>query len=156
MSAESGALLLCRIASEELPLGLLPWVPLMGDASNPSVIEEWKRLGLLEPDSRRRSEYGGLALIFAELTPHHAKWVEALKEWNVRESKIVNQWKSEGRVEARREDVLKVLQARFPEEVPEEVVQRVNTQEDRNILSDWLIAAATVTTIDQFRAQMTS
>ena len=68
----------------------------------------------------------------------------------MRESQIVNQWRSE----VCREDVLKVLQARFPGELPEEVLQTVGAQGDRNILSKWLIAAATATTIDQFRSQL--
>ena len=164
MNGESAAELLRRIAAGESPLGLLVWVSLMADGDDPAVIAEWKRLGLLEPDARRRAEYAGLALIFAELGNRRVIWAEALKEWNMRESQIANEWKNEGRVEghlkgrleSRREDLLNVLQARFPGELPGEVVQVVNTQDNADFLSRWLIAAVTAASIEQFRSQLGS
>lgn len=154
MSEESAATLLRRIAAGELPGDLIVWTPLMADGDDPAVILEWKRLGLLQSDARRRAEYAGLALVFAELANRRDIWAEALKEWNMRESVIANEWKNEGRVQGRREDLLKVLQARFPGPLPGEVVQVVNTQDNADSLTNWLIAAATATTIEQFRSQL--
>ncbi len=166
MSEEIAAALLQRIAAGELPRDLLVWMPLMADGDAPSVILEWKRQGELEPNPRRRAEYAGLALIFAELADRRAIWAEALKEWNMRESVIANEWKNEGRVEgrvegrregrieSRREDLLNVLQARFPGELPEDVVRVVATQENADSLSRWLVAAATAANIEQFRSQL--
>ncbi len=158
MSEESAATLLRRIAAAELPRDLLVWTPLMADGDDLVVISEWKRLALLQPEARRRAEYAGLALVFAELANRRDIWAEALKEWNMRESVIANEWKNEGRVqgriESRREDLLKVLQARFPGPLPGEVVQVVNTQDNADSLTNWLIAAATAPTIEQFRSQL--
>ena len=162
--------LLGQIVAGELPLGLLPWVPLMADGGDDAIVAEWKRLGLLEPDSRRRADYGGLALVFAELTNRRDMWAEALKEWNMRESQTVNEWKKEGRLEGRlegrvegrvegrleggREDLMKVLQARFPGEIHGELLQIFSTQQDYETLSRWLVAAATAPTFEQFRSHL--
>jgi hypothetical protein len=45
---------------------ILTFIPLMEGGTEPGIIEEWKRLALIEPESRRRSDLGALAIVLAE------------------------------------------------------------------------------------------
>jgi hypothetical protein len=56
-----------------------------------------KRIAAAEPDSRLRSDYGALAVIFVERTRWSAPWQQALKGWNMKESPQVLQWQEEAR-----------------------------------------------------------
>jgi hypothetical protein len=63
------------------------------------MIERWKRVAAAEPDDRLRSDYGALALVFAEAAGRHEVWAEALKGWNVKQSQQVLQWQADARQE---------------------------------------------------------
>jgi hypothetical protein len=94
-----------REPAEELLLGIeagrwsrcmLPWVPLMQGGDDPGLVDRWKLLAEAEPDSRRRSEYAGLALVFADRAKRKDFWKQKLKGWNMTESSVVNEWIAEG------------------------------------------------------------
>ncbi len=141
---------------------LLPWVPLMAGADVPSLAERWKQLAEAEPDRRRRAEYGGLALVFADKAGRKAIWAKALEGWNVTESSVVNEWiaqgeakgeakgRAEGRAEGRVTALLEILADKFgavPSDL--EAAIRGTTAEDR--LRAWAAAAAKAPTLDEFR-----
>jgi hypothetical protein len=75
---------------------LLPWVPLLAGADDPALIDQWKRLAEMEPDSRRRAEFAGIAHLFAEKVGRKEIWQEKLKGWNVEESSVVREWMAIG------------------------------------------------------------
>ena len=64
-----------------------------------------------EPDRRRKSEYAGLARVFAEKGGCKAIWEQKLEDWNVEESTVVNAWIARG--EARGKEVGKLLKAQM-------------------------------------------
>jgi hypothetical protein len=140
---------------------LLPWIPLMKGGGKPTMVEDWKRLALTEPDFRSRTNHAALALIFAGLTRHLDRWKKALEGWNVKESTVVNEWKAEwkaegkaeGAIEARRDDILRLLKLKFPGQVPAEWVAAVEAQADLKILSRWLEAVAIATSPAKFQAR---
>jgi hypothetical protein len=107
LSAESAADALARVARGEWDRCVLPWVVLMHGAREPAIIAEWMKLAGQEPDARWRSDLGGLALVFVELTEHTAAWRRALEGWNVRQSPQVLEWQARanqaGRAEGRTE-----------------------------------------------------
>jgi hypothetical protein len=155
LARESAADTLAEIAAGTVSRSILPLIPLMAGAGGPGIIEEWKRLGLTEPNQRRRGELGEMALVYVEATDHSGLWKAALKEWNVRQSKQVLEWQAEGRAEAlvdtRVDDVLAILQARFAP-VPAEIASTVRATRDPLRLGEWVIQAATAESLDQFRA----
>jgi hypothetical protein len=53
------------IAGGTLPRCLLAWIPLMQGGGEAVNVQQWLEVARQEPDSRRRSDYGGLALVFA-------------------------------------------------------------------------------------------
>ena len=79
LSREDAALTLARTAAGELDRWVLPWIPLLHGAAEPANLMEWKRLAAQEPDDRNRSDFGALALVFAELAETSAAWQTALK-----------------------------------------------------------------------------
>src|SRR5262245_35200076 len=106
-----------RIAAGGLDRCVLPWIPLMRGADEAGTVQEWRRLAEQEPDRRLRSDYGALALIFAELSGRAALWKQGLEGWNTRESQQVLEWQNEARVEAElrtaRAYLLEALEIRF-------------------------------------------
>jgi hypothetical protein len=62
---ESAADTLAAIVGGTRSPALLPLIPLMRGGGEPGIIEAWVRLASAESDSRRRSEHGALALVFA-------------------------------------------------------------------------------------------
>mgnify|MGYP001279910951 CR=1 FL=1 len=149
---------LAEIAAGQTARCILPWIPLMRGADLP-VIMEWKRLAEPEPDSTLRSAYASVALVFAELTKGLVLWQNALENWNMRESQIILGWKregeAEGRLKAMQEGILKVLQARLHMTIPEDITLALRGTNDLDKLSEWLIAAATTASLDEFRAALT-
>jgi hypothetical protein len=98
-------------------------------------------LASAETDPRKRGDYGALALVFAELAGCDSVWEQALKEWNMQESKQVLKWLSEGEargeargevrgaLRTRREDLRTLLEDRFGT-LPAELLQRIEAMDD--------------------------
>src|SRR5437879_6576395 len=86
LAQESAKATLAEIADGRTARCLLPWIPLMQGGAEAAIIEQWKHLAEQEPDARRRADYGGLALVFAELTDCRPPWKQALEGWNVEQS----------------------------------------------------------------------
>lgn len=77
----------------------------------------------------------------------------------MRESQYIRAWieegKQEGRLEANRSSILQVLRARFKAALPDDVRATVEGTNDLDTLSRWLKTAATVNSLDEFRAALT-
>lgn len=140
-----------RIEAGTLGRCVLPWLPLMAGGEQETIIERWKRLAEQEPSARRRSEYAGLTLVFAEAAGCRPQWELRLKGWNVRESQVVNGWKAEARVEERAEVVLVVLGEKFGT-VPEDLAGAIRATADLDKLRQWVGVAVRADTLAAFRA----
>lgn len=81
-----------------------------------------------------------------------------LKRRLLTESVIVNEWMAEAAAGAERQawcDALVLLLAtRFRQELPKEMEVLINTQPRLYLLRDWLIHAADVSSLDDFRIYM--
>jgi hypothetical protein len=157
---EDAAATLTAIAAGQLDRCVLPWIPLMRGACEWAIIKEWRRLAEQEPNSRLRADYGGLALVFAELTGHAAAWRKGLKGWNVKQSPQILEWQAEARKEGRKEgevigqqaSLLRVLKTRFQKNVPAKLAAVIKAQDDLEELARWLDVALTVDSLDAFHA----
>jgi hypothetical protein len=131
---------------------VLPWVAAMRGGGLPANIEEWKRVADLEPDPRVRLDYAVDPLLFAELPGMDVwgEWKKALEGWNVRVSQQVLEWKAE----ARREDLLRLLEKRCKAPIPSDLTEVIQATVDMSLLLRWFDAAAEVNTFDEFRAAM--
>lgn len=152
---ESAGRTLAGIAAGWMPRAVLSLVPLMEGGDEPGIIEEWQRLAAVEPDSRRRSDCGALALIFAEAAGRRRVWSEALKGWNMTESQQVLDWQAEalarGRAEGQAAAVVAALEARF-QSVPADLVAAITSLTDFKRLSTLIPIAVKAPSLDQFRA----
>ena len=124
--------------------------------------DDWdlqKDLAQAEPEARRRADYAGLALVFAELTDCRPAWKQALEGWNVEQSLQVLEWQAEaekrglarGKAEAKVEALLRVLHKRFPAGDSADLEQVIRATSDLDQLDHWLDAAASASTLGQFR-----
>jgi hypothetical protein len=138
---------LARIAADPTLRAVLPFVPLMRRGDEAGIIEEWKRLAQAEPDQRRRSDYAGLALVFAELTNRRPLWAQALEGWNVKTSQQVLEWQAD----RQRIDLLRLMGLRFRVPVPDDLVHRINQLTLPDQLAPWFDAVVTTDSLDAFR-----
>jgi hypothetical protein len=163
LTDEDAAQTLAAMATGRLRLVLLPLVPLMRGGSEPGIIDQWKQLAQTEQDTRRRSDYAGLALVLAELTNAPHLWRQALEGWNMRQSMQVLEWQAEarqegkaegrleGKIEGKIEDLLRLLEKRFRRKVPAVVVQRIRATTDIAQLAEWFDKAITIGSMKEFR-----
>lgn len=135
-------------------LCMLPWIPLMRGAGKRGMIEEWKEAAALEKDSRLRTTYAGLAVVFADLAGRGKLWREELEGWNMGESAFLNEMRAEWATDTCRKNVLRVLELRFPKKLPADVVTAVKAESDTVKLQKWLDAAVMAASPDEFRAAM--
>jgi hypothetical protein len=153
---EDATATLAQVERGELDRPILPWVALMRDAGRAAIIKEWKRLALLEPDDRWRSDLGALALIFADLAGRKAAWQAILGDWDVKESQVIKEWTEQARAEEKilnlRASVARALDRRFPGPLPEDLLAAIVAATDPDELSLWFDAALTASSLDDFRA----
>jgi hypothetical protein len=148
LETEQAAATLADIAGGKVARCVLPWIPLMADGGEESIITEWKRVASQETDTRRRDTFAGLALIFADLTRRRPTWRVCLKEWNVEDDPpIVREWQAEALQDA----LLKMLHKRFPGGLPEDLLGAIRAQLDPDRVTGWFDAAVDAPTLDQFR-----
>jgi hypothetical protein len=157
LAEEDAAATLAGIAAGTIAPCALPWIPLMQKGGEAGIIQQWLDLAGRQPDARRRADYGGLALIFAEAASRLPVWKEALKGWSVKESQQVLEWinmgRTEGRSEGRADALLDLLAERFPPAVPAEVVTAIRATTDLERLRHWLHLAYRADSLDSFRSQ---
>jgi hypothetical protein len=153
---EDAAETLARIAAGQLQRCVLPWIPPLQGADAAAIMEEWKRLATQEPDGSFRADYGGLALVFAELATCSAAWQRALEGWNVEESQQVLAWQEkarrEGKLEYARASLLRALQLRFRVQVPADLTRAIEQITSLDEMSRWFDASQTADSLEAFRA----
>jgi hypothetical protein len=154
MREEDAALTLDRIAAGEVSRCLLSWISLMRGGSEPGIIERWKEVARDEPNDSFRATYAALVILFAELTDCVPQWRAGLEGWNMRESNVVAEWKAEGKAEARRSDLIDVLEQRFGAPIPADLVATIEAQSDIDVLSRWFKSALRIETLDAFRSAL--
>jgi hypothetical protein len=103
LAAEDARATLDGIFAGTAPAVVLPLIPLMRGGGEQGIINDWLSRATAEPDSRRRSDYGGLALVFAEAAKRHEVWKKALEGWNVTESMQVKEWQAQALLRGRNE-----------------------------------------------------
>jgi hypothetical protein len=135
--------------------GTLFWVPLMIAGKDAAVIARWKEVAAqVVSDRRTRGNLAGIALVFAELVGRRVEWDRGLEGFEMTESQVVNEWISQGeargKLTERRQNLLELLEGRFPGAVPIDVVQLIQQQESPELLHDWFKAAVRAYSSDQF------
>jgi len=159
VAEDDAAQTLEAVAEGRLPWGMLFWVALMGGGGEEGVIGRWKEVVLAKvSDKRMRGNLAGIALVFAELAGRVPAWKRGLEGFEMTESQVVNEWisqgKTEGKLEERRQNLLLVLQGKFPGQVSEEVSRLIFQQESLELLADWFAAAITVASMPDFIAML--
>jgi hypothetical protein len=156
---EDTAALLDAIAAGSAARCLLPWIALMHGGGETVIIQRWIELASQETDSRRRGDYGGLALVFAEAAKRLPIWKEALRGWNVIESQQVLEWmamgeakgRAEGEAKGKADALLEVLAMRFPPGAPAELEAAIRATTNQEQLRNWLAFAMKADSLDAFR-----
>jgi hypothetical protein len=154
VAEDSGEVALAAVEAGQVSWGLLFWVPLMAGGAEPATIARWKERVLALTDRRRRADLGKIALVFAELVGRRAAWNQGLEGFDMTESQVVNEWIEEAvnkkELEATRQLLIRLLEKRFPGQVPAEVVGTINTQPSLAMLLDWFDQASQVVGIADF------
>jgi hypothetical protein len=150
LAGEDAQAVLAAIAAGQAGRVVLPLIPLMQGGGEAGIMAEWVRLASAEPDARRRADFGGLALVFAEAAGCRAAWKQTLKEWNMIQSQQVLEWQAEARIDERIAALLEVLEAKFGV-VPAEIASAIRATTDIVRLKNWNALAAKAPSLEQFR-----
>lgn len=118
----------------------------MTGGDDAGIIERWKKAADAEPDFRRKTDYAGLARVFAGAANRKTIWTKALEGWNVIESEVVNEWKAEQSATI----LIAVLESKFGK-VPPDVEAAIRNSTDLTKLQTWVTQAAKATTFAEFR-----
>ncbi len=154
VAGENAQRTLQRLAASQGPLALLPLIPLMRGGDNAAIIRKWTAVAETEPEERRRDQYAGLTRVFADLAERGEIWRNELEGWNMKRSASVMEWQAEAKLQTRIEDLIDVLQSRFGTELPSDLLQRIQSSTDVDLLKRWLEGAAKARTLNKFRQAM--
>ena len=143
LATQSATATLDAIGKGMTTKSILAFIPLMTGGGEEGIIQRWLGIAGAEPNHRRRGDLGSLALTMAELKPWFGKWQVALKEWNMRESTVINGWIDEGRVAALRENIRTILTTRFGA-VSADLVRLIDQSTDLRQLDRAFMQALTV------------
>ncbi len=153
LSTYDAAAVLEDITTGAAPAVVLPLVALMKGGSESAIIERWKELAGQETDARRRADYGGLVLVFAEAAGCRDVWKAALKEWNVVQSQQVLEWQAEAHIKGKAETLLEMLEARFGS-VPIDVSERVLGIRDVGRLKQLAVHVMRCVSLQEFQSEL--
>jgi hypothetical protein len=160
LSEEDAAATLDGIAAGRISRALLPWIPLMTGGGEAGIIQKRVELAKAEQNERVRADYGGLVVVFAEAAGREAVWREAMKEWNMVESPFIKEFEmaaeKKGAVQNQKDNLLWLLERRFPTALPAELVAAITTTSNLDQLKKWTTAAYDAPTLDAFRQAMKS
>ena len=96
-------------------------------------------------------------MVFADLADRKEIWKQGLEDWNVKQSTVANEWRTEGiavgLTKGDQKAILNLLQIRFHSKPPE-IVERVMATQDADRLSRWFELAATEASLEDFQAAM--
>jgi hypothetical protein len=157
VAEDNAPVVLEAVARGEMLWGMLFWVPLMANGQQPAVIARWRQVVTQVVAERRvRGDLAGIVMIFAELAGCRPAWQRGLEGFEMTESQVVKEWINQGRaqgnLERQRQDLLELLEGKFPGAVPNDVAQLIQQQDSQNLLHDWFKAAVRVATFEQFLA----
>jgi hypothetical protein len=138
------------------PLIAMVLIPLMKRGEEPGMIQRWLTRAGWEPDAQLRADLG-FALTFAEAAGREEVWQEALRGWNVIESKVLRGWVRElveherqnARVQTKADAVLELLAARGA--VPPDLAEAVRAVTEVTRLSELHLLADGTATVEEFR-----
>jgi hypothetical protein len=106
----------------------------------------------LVDDRKHRGNLASIATVFAELVGNAIVWKRALEGFDMTESQVVNEWVAQAEIRKQRQLLLRLLNKRFPGEIPSDVTKLLNEQESSELLNYWFDAAASATTFAEFMA----
>jgi hypothetical protein len=154
LAGQDASTTLDGVAAGTLARCVLPWIPLMRGGAESGILQRWMELAEAEPDSRRRADHGGLAVVFAEAAGRRAVWLDALKEWNMIESQQVLEWIAEGEIKGEIKSLLRLLQRKFPPGPPEDLVSLIQSCTETSLVARWFDAAIDAQSLDDFRRML--
>jgi hypothetical protein len=121
---------------------------------DPAIIGQWKRLAEGEPDVHRRADYGGLALVFAELAGRLAAWRQALEGWSMQQSQQVLEWQREAEIRQMQSVILEGINRRFRVDASGDLRESIEGSTDLAQLRQWCNSLFEADTFDAFRAAL--
>ncbi len=149
---DSAAQALDGVESGESSWGALFWVPLMKGAAEDGTVARWRRLVDEKVPAKSRADVAVVAGCFAELAGCSVAWNRVMGDVQMTESALANSLIERGAMREARKNLLRFLRARLPEALTPDVERAIADQPSLPLLDQWLDAAVTAQTVDEFLA----
>jgi hypothetical protein len=149
---DSAAQTLVKVEAGEFSWEALFWVSLMKGADEEDVVRHWQRLRDEKVPEKHRADVTGIALIFARLAGCWLAWNRVLGGIEMTESDAVNELLEEYALSTFRKALLRVIKGRLPAAVTPDVERAIKDQPSLALLEEWLDAASTSETAEDFLA----
>jgi hypothetical protein len=143
MEAQDAVVFLDDVEQNRLSPALLPWTVLMKKGQTAETAKRWGNLSLRLTEPQRR-DAAGLAWTFCDLTDCRPVWKPVLEALHMNESIAAREWRDQGRLESRRDDLIEVLRTKFSGDQLATAIARVEKQDDLAILSRWFKLSVTL------------
>jgi hypothetical protein len=143
---------LARVETDEFSWEALFWVSLMKGADQEKTIALWQRLRDEKVPENRRADLTLIAVTFADLAGRRLAWNRVLGGVDMTESAFVNELMEENTLRTLRGALLRVIRGRFPTAITPDVERTIADQPSVSLLGEWLDAAGTSETAEDFVA----
>jgi hypothetical protein len=143
MEEQDAVAFLDAVEHNRLSPALLPWTVLMQRGQTAETATRWATLAPRLGETERRDAVI-LALTFSELTDCRPVWKPVLETFHMNESITAREWRNQGRLEERRENLAELLRTRLSGDALAAALARVEKQDDLATLSRWFKLALAV------------
>jgi hypothetical protein len=136
LESEDAVAFLDAIAQNRLSVALLPWAPLMRNGQTAAFASRWLTLSAGLGVHQRR-DAASVALTLSELTNSKDVWKPVLEAVTMNESSVFREVRDQGRLETRREVLVKLLRRQLRGDDLAAALTRVEQQSDLSVLARW-------------------
>ena len=142
---------------------LLHWVSLMKGGGDSAIMARWGQQARQRIDPEKWANLAITAATFAETSGQKERWIAFLKEWNIVESTVYNEFvaarearaetkgEAKGQRQTLRDMLSRILRKKWEVEPSETVARKIEAEDNVALLQEWVDEAIFAQSFEAFR-----